>query len=254
MKNKKIIAGLLATLALTGCAGQTGTDGNTATDKEETVHVTVYKGEYMNLLGQENVNDIYSMDVTLDDGEVAMLGLDLSQFTFTDYDGNEVTLPSEGPYIVEILGSWCQYCQRLTGEVLNDALNKGVTVYQYFLSAENEDIDNFYTEVGFEQPDGVTVLRNCQEFEDWVSEKGISSVPQTLFVNEEGKISFSHIGYIDSEGFFKLYDYALTAKLYDVTIDGQNLQNYLDQQVKVRNYIDNLEEIDVPKSVLFDEE
>lgn len=250
MKNKKILTGLAATLALVGCASQT-TEENT-TPKEETVHVSVYRGEYLNLLDADAVNEIYGMGFSLDDGEVAMLGADLSSFTFTDYDGNEVHLPTSGPYVVEILGSWCQYCQRLTKEVLQEALDEGITVYQFFLSAENEDIDSFYSEVGFDRPEGVVALRNCSDFEDWINEKGISSVPQSLFVNEEGKVSMSHIGYTDYEAFKELYDYSLTAKIYETKIDGLDLQTYLAQQVKIKNYIDNLEELDIPKSALED--
>ena len=251
MKNKKILAGLVATLALVGCASQTSTEGDT-TPKEETVHVSVYKDEYINLLGEETVNTIYGMGLTLDDGEVAMLGADLSGFTFTDYDGNEVNLPKTGPYVVEILGSWCQYCQRLAKDTLQDTLDQGITVYQYFLSAENEDIDSFYSEVGFDAPAGVIRLRNCSDFENWVSDKGISSVPQFLVVNADGKVSMSHIGYVDSETFKQIYDYSQEVKLYETKIDGQDLQTYLAQQVKIKNYIENLEELDIPKSALED--
>lgn len=253
MKNKKILAGLAATLTLVGCAStSTNTESGSSTTKEDTVHVSVYKGEYINLLGEDNINTIYGMGLTLDDGEVAMLGADLTQFTFTDYDGNEVSLPSEGPYVVEILGSWCQYCQRLTKETLQDALDNGIKVYQYFLSAENEDIDSFYSEVGFDAPDGVVRLRNCSDFEDWIYDKGITSVPQALVVDESGKVAMSHIGYVDTETFMSFYEYALTAKLYETKIDGQDLQTYLNQQVKIKNYIENLEEIDIPKSALED--
>lgn len=249
MKNKKILAGLLATMALVGCSNQS-VDNNNNASNGDTVHVSVYKGNYINLLGSENVEKLYSLNLGMEDGEVAMLGNSLSDFKFKTYDDEDFQLPETGPYVVEVMGTWCGYCQRMTSEVLQSLLDSGVKVYQYFLQADNPSIDDFYSQVGFDRPEGVTVLKGCTEFEDMLLEKDLTAVPQSFVVDESGKIALSHLGYVDYETFKTFYDYALEAKLYDTKIDGLALQEYLAQQVKIRNYINNLEEIDIPKSEL----
>lgn len=249
MKNKKYLAGVLATMALVGCTNGTTNQGGTTT-KEDTVHVSVYKGDFINLLGDENVSTLYQSNLALEDGEVAMLGDKLSDYKFKTYEGDDFQLPTEGPYVVEILGPWCSYCQRLTGEVLEKLLDSGVKVYQYFLQADNASIDDFYVQAGIERPEGVTVLKECEDFETYLGEKNLYSVPQSLVVDETGKIALSHIGYVGYEDFKKFYDYALTAKLYETKVDGVDLKTYLEQQVKIRNYINDLDEIDIPKSLL----
>ena len=253
MKNKKILtcaaAGLMLA-SLAGCNSSSNTSGGSSSSNEKTVTVSVYKGSFIDLLGEDKVNELYNQGFSLEDGEVEMLGDDLSSYTFTTYEGEEVQLPSEGPYIVEILGSWCQYCQRLTSETLDTALSSGIKVYQYFLSAENSDIDDFYSTIEKDIPDGVTVLRNSQEFENYISEKELYSVPMSIVVNSEGKVALTHIGYVDSDTFMSFYDYAKDLKLYDIDVNGVDLKTYLAQQVIIKNYIANLDEIDIPESVL----
>ena len=247
MKNKKMLGCLIALLALSACGNNTNEEA-----KEDTVRVSIYKDAYLNLLGEDNLNTLKELGLDeIEDGEVTLFGTDLSTYTFTDYDGNTVNL-SGGPYILEVLSSGCKYCQKLTRESLQPALDNDIQVYQYFISSSNDDIDNFYSEDGINKLDGVVILRDCSSLEGMLRKKELNSVPLTMIVDENGKISITHIGYIETDTYLSLYNYGLNNKLYELDIDGLNLYSYLKRQTKIKDYIYSLEEIDIPKSALDD--
>lgn len=247
MKNKKMLGCLIALLALSACGNNTNEEA-----KEDTVRVSIYKDAYLNLLGEDNLNTLKELGLDeIEDGEVTLFGTDLSTYTFTDYDGNTVNL-SGGPYILEVLSSGCKYCQKLTRESLQPALDNDIQVYQYFISSSNDDIDNFYSEDGINKLDGVVMLRDCSSLEGMLRKKELNSVPLTMIVDENGKISITHIGYIETDTYLSLYNYGLSNKLYALDIDGLDLYSYLKRQTKIKDYIYSLEEIDIPKSVLDD--
>lgn len=246
MINKKIFASITILLALTACS-----NNKSSSIEEEMVHVSIYKDNYINLLGEENINKLSELGLDFENGEITMFGSSLSSYTFTDYDGNTVNL-NEGPYVLEVLSPDCKYCQKQTRETLQTLLDNGIKVYQYFISSENEDIDNFYNEAGMLKPDNVIILRNCSSFEGLIRKRNITSIPLTIIVNDEGKVSITHIGAMDIDTLISLYDYGLNNKLYEIEIDGLDLYSYLKRQTKIKDYIDNLEEIDMPKSILDD--
>lgn len=246
MKNKKILICLIALLDLVACSNNT-TDEE---EKEETVHVSIYKDTYISLLGEDNISKLTELGLDeIEDGEVTLFGTNLSTYTFTDYDGNTVNL-SDGPYILEVLSSGCKYCQKLTKESLQYALDNGIKVYQYFISSSNEDIDNFYSEAGLSITNDVIILRDCSSLEGMLRKKEINSVPLTMIVDENGKVSITHVGYIDTDTYLSLYEYGLNNKLYEIEVDNLDLYSYLKRQTKIKDYIDSLDEIDIPKSVL----
>ena len=247
MKNKKMLGCLIALLALSACGNNTNEEA-----KEDTVRVSIYKDAYLNLLGEDNLNTLKELGLDeIEDGEVTLFGTDLSTYTFTDYDGNTVNL-SGGPYILEVLSSGCKYCQKLTRESLQPALDNDIQVYQYFISSSNDDVDNFYREAGINKLDGVVILRDCSSLEGMLRKNELNSVPLTVIVDENGKISITHIGYIETDTYLSLYNYGLNNKLYELDIDGLNLYSYLKRQTKIKDYIYSLEEIDIPKSALDD--
>lgn len=243
---KKILTILTALLVLVGCS-KTETTSTKTDEKTETV--SVYNGNYIDLLGSDKKSEIYNLRLDLSDDEVALLGTTLPDISFTTYEGETVSLPSSGGYVFEILGSWCTYCQALVNETHDLYASLGVPVYQYFLSGSASDIDDFYNDIGIERVQSATQLTYNDTMEQWISSHNLYSVPMIIVVDESGTIAMTHVGYLPADDFSAYLDYALSAKLYDVEIDGETLPEYIEKQVVIHNYIDNLTEIEVPSAI-----
>lgn len=241
---KKIISMLLVAFVLVGCSSNSTTN---TVSKEPTETVSVFNGSYIDLLGDKR-DEIYNLGLDLSDNEVKVLGTELPTKTFTSYEGETVALP-DGPYVFEILGSWCTYCQALVNETHELYASLGLPVYQYFLDGVAEDVDSFYDAIGIERVATATQLVSNSEMETWANENEFYSVPMIIVVDDSGKIAMTHIGYLPAEDFSAYIEYALDAKLYDVEIEGTSLSEYLTRQDAIREYIDNLTEIEVPTSI-----
>ena len=248
---KKLFLVLAALLVLVGCTNGGGTSGGEGqTTNKEMETVKIFKGSYMSLFPEDIQQEIYSMGLTMEDGEVSVLGADLSGYKFTTADGKEASLPKEGPYILEVVGSWCGYCQALTSAVIDSGLYKQIPVYQYFMYGEAADIASFYEAVGVAKPDEITAFVGNETFEALLQQHEFYSVPLTLVVNSNGKVSFTHLGYMPAEDYKNFIDYGLAAKLYETKVEGKySLPEYLARQDKIRAYINSLEEIEVPKEI-----
>lgn len=248
---KKILTLGLILLVLVGCSNTT-TDGTTTTEKEKTEHVTVYNQDYINLLGDETVQEIYNAGLSLSNDEMAMLGDDLSSYEFTTYTGETVSLPKDGNYVLEVVGYWCTYCQALVNESHETLANNGTTVYQYFMQGDNSGVESFYEAIEMEVPDNVVILTSNEDFENYLAKYEMYSVPLSIVVDDSNKIAMTHIGYLPVEEFVNFIDYAKSAKLYDKEYESENVVSFIKKQAKIADYINNLTEIDIPVSALED--
>lgn len=246
---KKIITLLLACLMVFTLAGCSKTTDEGTTTETETVEL--YKGKYMDLLPDDKREEVYSYGLNLSDNEIALLGTKMDKFTFTSYEGESVTLPEKGPYIFEIVGSWCSYCQALSVEIIDDEIYKDIPIYQYFMMGTQSESDSFYATIEKDRPEEITVLMQNEEFEKFLNTNEFYSVPLSFFVDEDGNIALSHLGYVDAATYRNIIDYAKTAKLYNVEVsEGKTLREYVELQQKARTYIDELPSIDIPVEYL----
>lgn len=242
MGNKKLFKYicLLFCFCLTACENKT---------EEEMVRVSIYKYDYINLLSEEDKETLANLNLELEDCELSMIGDSLSLFTFKTIDGNDFSLPEKGPYILEILSAHCKNCLNETANSLQKIVEKNITVYQYFINDSTNEINEFYLAANMEIPDGVTVLKKCEEFEQYLIQNDNYAVPQILIINEDGLISMSHIGYMEFDSFISFYEYGRDVKLYETLVDDMDLHSYISKQNKIRAYIGSLQEIDVPASI-----
>lgn len=233
-------------LTVSGCTKTEEVDNGPQTQRVE-----LYKGNYIDLLPEETKADIYAKSLNLSDSEVSLIGSNLTEYQFTTYEGETVSFPETGPYIIEIVGSWCTYCQALTKDIISTKLSDEIPVYQYFMYGTKNDIDAFYESVGLSRPNEIIALLSNENFEKFMEEKEFYSVPLSIVVDESGKIALSHLGYMDAASYKNFVEYAKTAKLYDVKVnDSDTLRTFVELQEKARNYIDGLSSIDVPVDVL----
>lgn len=233
-------------LTMSGCSNKKNVD-----EGPKTTVVELYKGKYIDVLPEETRAEIYAKDLNPSDGEMALIGSDLSQFSFTSYNGETITLPEKGPYILEIVGSWCTYCQALTKDIITTKLSDEIPVYQYFMYGTNNDIDAFYETIEVSRPNEVIALVSNGEFEQFLEENEFYSVPLSIVFDENGKIALSHLGYMEASFYRDFVEYAKKAKLYDVKVnDSATLKEFVELQEKARDYIDGLSSIEIPLDVL----
>lgn len=239
---KKILLVLSILALLTGCGA---TDTNT---KVDTVTVSLYKGVYEDLLSDEIKEKLYDIGLYLTDSEIGVIGEKMPNLAWTDYDGKELTLPNES-YIIEIVGSWCQYCQALASESNNDILALGYPVYQYFLYGTPQDVDDFYETIGTEKPNNIVYLMQNEEFDDFLIENDFVNIPMTLVIDGNGRIALTRLGYAEKDDVVKFVEMAMEAKFYDLEVEGTTLYDFIKTQKIAKKYIEELEEIEIPKEL-----
>lgn len=237
-----IIAAMV--LSMSGCSKNTGED----TPKGETKNVKLVSGSYLNLFDEDTKYEIQSLYDYMDDQQISLIGEDFPVKTFTNYNGEEVTLP-EGSYAFEIVGSWCTYCQQLSKEVMDNLVKSlpNVKFYQYFSYGQASDVDSFYETIEKDMNPEIEVLTSSTEFDKWLEEKGFASVPMMIIVDGDGKMSLLTIGYNSLEHFENLISYAMENKLSQKeTVLGGKFADVLKDQKAAKKYIEELESIDVP--------
>ena len=247
---KLLITGLACGTMITGLAGCSAKDKNGEnTVKTDMVEVEVYHGDYSALLGDEINNQAYNIGFAILDDEVKAIGDTFPNTKFTTYSGEVIDTP-EGPYVLDVLGSWCTYCQHLTQETLQDLLDKGYKVYQYFAYGTKEDVDSFYETIGMGIPEGVVILLDNTDMNSWLDGYGYMSVPMTFPVDENGKITLPHVGYMNSQGYQDYLTFALNNSIAETKVGNETLRDYIQKQVAIKQYIDSLETIEVPADIL----
>lgn len=251
MKNLKkfLITGLACGTMLTGLAGCSKTETGGDTAKADMVEVEVFHGQYSDLLGDEINSQAYNIGFAIMDDEVKSIGDSLPQTKFSTYNGEVIDTP-EGPYVFEVLGSWCTYCQHLTQEALQDLLDKGYKVYQYFAYGTKEDVDSFYETIGMEIPEGVVVLLDNAEMDAWLDGYQYTAVPLTIPVDGSNKVTLPHVGYMDSQGYQDYLTFALNSGIAETKVGEETIRDYIQKQVAIQQYIDGLEKIEVPAEIL----
>lgn len=233
-------------VSLGGCSKETSSVTTPSVGKTKTV--TLFNGSYIDLFDSDTKYEIQTLYDYMDENQVSLIGEKLPVKTFTNYDSKEVTLP-EGGYVIEVVGSWCTYCQQLSKDVMDNLVKSlpDVKFYQYFSYGQISDVDNFYATIEKDMNPNIEVLISNDEFEQWLEQKGFLSVPMVLIVDKNGNLSLMDIGYNSLTHFENLITYAMDANLSEKeTVIGGKYANVLKEQQIAQKYISELETIEVP--------
>lgn len=250
---KKLLVVLLSlamVLGLTGCS-KNKEEGNISPVKGDGVSVQLYKGRYVDLFEDDVKARLQNLVVGgIDETLLSFAGTEFPKLTFKSYDGKEVKLPEGKTIFFEIVSPWCHFCQDMTKNKVVDKVMenfKDVEYYQYFGSATENDVKSFYEATESEIPAGLNVLIGNEEFDNWLSINEFYSIPMVMVINSEGKVGLSHIGLSEPETFNELV--ALTMNEMNKPLKGmeKNFYEYMKDQRAALDYIDDLEEITVPK-------
>lgn len=159
------------------------------------------------------------------------------------------------PIVLEVIADWCGYCQQEEVEYLDRIVeaNPNVTFVKYIDTGAEEEMKAFYDATQVEPNERVIIVYQNADFSEWLSNNDFTSYPTFYFINSEHKVSGSYIGLLDHElaqgciavAFSNEFNtYSLQTK-YGITI------SRLARKVRKANqYLNELTEIDVPRSYL----
>ena len=125
-------------------------------------------------------------------------------------------------YVIEVVASWCEYCQETSKEYLGDIVAKHTDLefVQIFAEGNTGDVNTFYEEISKNPEDMGYVVPADNTSIDFVNKLNLTGYPTWVFVDESGKISWVHSGYITGEEFSTLRNAAYTGtKIYDCLVE-----------------------------------
>lgn len=149
---------------------------------------------------------------------------DLTDLKLNDINGNTFDFNSlkDKEFILEIVQNTCEHCKKqvpLTETILK---NEDVVFIQYFAWGTIEEINEFYSETGFDIPEGLIVIPSDNDMNTYVNELKIDLTPTFLFF-KEGKIKFACTGDLSYAKYLKVYDLVNNSPLTkDILVTNDN--------------------------------
>lgn len=200
-------------------------------------------------------NDNYIAADVMYDGFFNGLGYKLPAIETPLYDGTLTNLSDiKSPIVLIVTADWCQYCQVEARDELNKIIeaNPDVTFIQYMETGGKNEYDVFYDEAGVKPNENLILACYSQEISDWLSKCNFKSYPTFYFINNL-TVEGCQVGALDSSlinATAKIaFNNVLTIDSLK-TADGEKLKNVIRKQIKAKEYIANLTQIDVPKEYL----
>lgn len=210
-------------LGMTGCTKDSSENktNSTNTESKEDTELDKLKALYTD-------DAVKTLDgFASDDAQLFIysnLGKDVSNYTFKDLNGNDISLGTGEKTVIEIVRYDCSACIS-SASFVQEAEAKfngnGYRFIQMFSNGEVSDIDEFYKNAEVSTK-FTNIIPSADEVNQFLYDMGLSYVPAFLFVDESGKISLGMVGYSFTVDDFELlateYAFAET-KLYDMLKD-----------------------------------
>lgn len=226
----------------------------------ETIDISKEPFEYLaetdvQMLDSILENDNYIAADVMYEGFFNGLGYKLPNVNLPLYDGAILNVSDiKTPIVLIVTADWCQYCQIEAKEELNKIIeaNPDVTFIQYMETGGKNEYDIFYDEAGVRPNKNLILACYNQEISDWLTKCNFKSYPTFYFINDL-TVEGCQEGALDSA----LINATIKLSFNDVlaidslkTVDGEKLKTVIRKQIKAKEYIKNLTQIDVPKEYL----
>lgn len=177
-------------------------------------------------------------------------------------DGEDVKLSElkGNNVLVSFNKTTCSVCKEMSPiikEITDD--NKDLVVINVFPVDNNEDIKTYYKELDLEVPANTLSFENNEKLKEvTVNEYHIDQVPTYIFVDKEGKISYTYIGNKDKIMFQDMVNRAFgEEKLYDfvrtVTIRVDENGNEIKEEELIEEEVINEDSVDHTKTDVSEE-
>lgn len=203
------------------------------------------KDKLKNALSDSSLN----LDEVVTDEFFNLNGQDITDLHFVNQDLTLALSDIDSPIVIQVVSDWCSWCIDETKNTLDTLVetHPDTRFIQYMASGGQNEIDNFYTQIGKKPNPNVFVAYSTLEVNELF--KNIQmSYPCMIFVNSEHKITGYFTGSITAKTFDTLYTMCNSINTYELTTqDGDTLLDFINKKEIARNYINKLEYIDVPK-------
>lgn len=108
-----------------------------------------------------------------------------------DINGNTINLKDYDKFVLEIVSAKCIHCQRFVENHIESMLNHNVQIIQYFNLGTNDEIYEFYKDIGMTIPENLIVIAESEELDNYIEEElKIESYP-SLVSYLDGLVSFN---------------------------------------------------------------
>lgn len=177
-----------------------------------------------------NYPDTYSMEYALKN-----IGKTFEGFTGKTIDGKTFSTESlkGSPYVLNFSKTTCPVCEEMTPVAETFGLDEDVPVISLYPVDIEKDVEAFRTKANADKDAVVMVAENNEWLKELaVGNLNIAQVPTLIFVDAEGRISYTYIGKTDgillndmkekAFGNEKLYSY-LKTKLVKIDSDGNEI-------------------------------
>lgn len=229
---KKILKVLMAALLLTGCS-VTNTQPKETSEVKTKIELspsvsastiaTMFNDEALSFFSENYGGITYITSQLSKVGTEFEAGVEL-----TTYDGDTINLEDykDKNVMMAFVADWCSYCQEESKSHLEDIMesNPEVEFIQIFVNGNKSEIDEFYSKIGQEMPENLTIIPQSEVTEQLATYIDLQSFPTLLFKDDANRIGWIHSGLLTSEQ---------AEKVIEVTFGEKKLYNMLKEGYKV---------------------
>lgn len=230
-KNQKIasaiLGGSLCVALIAGCMGgmpkeainEVGTATVVQNGEIQPIMTTSERTTAFNDDGLYKITNVYG-DVNYAADMAGLIGKSIPETELKLLNGEVLnTNDLKGkPFVLEVVANWCTYCKETSKEYMDGIVSKNndLEFVQIFAEGNTGEVNTFYEEIGKDPKDVKYIVPATNEAIDLVGKLNITGFPTWIFIDETGRISWVHSGYVKPEEFSTLRDAAYTGdKLYD---------------------------------------
>lgn len=168
--------------------------------------------------GKYKISNIYG-DISYGLDMVGLIGKEIPETELQLLNGETLNTNTfeEKLYVIEVVASWCEYCQQSSKEYMSEIIGKNTDLefVQIFAEGNTSEVNSFYEAIDKDPSNYKYIVPAADASNELVSKLNIQGFPTWIFVDSDGKISWIHSGLLDTDDFSVLRDAAYTGdKLY----------------------------------------
>lgn len=119
-----------------------------------------------------------------------MLGKPTPKMVLKDYLGNDYSFPQEGIFVLELVASWCEHCQRQATIYNQELLAAGVELVEYFNVDGPEGIKSFL-DITKQNVEELTIIPHDDEMTAFIDKNYYPQYYPTFIIFNNGKVAFA---------------------------------------------------------------
>lgn len=135
-----------------------------------------------------------------------MLNKDVYSNDLIDIDGNKVNFKDFDKFVLEVVSTTCEHCHKMIEEHLDEMLERGITLVQYFNNANDYDVREFYNDLNREIPNNLIVISRDEQLYEYLHDYLVLESYPTLISYVDNKVTFNKNGDISTDELNAYYE------------------------------------------------